>query len=188
MFVLRPDLEAEDNEEVLTGLTGAIVKNGGTVDRLVDWRKRRLAYEIEKHTEGHYFLLYFSGPGTIIPELEHFFRVSDAIIRFMVVRVEAEDYDAAVAAGEEEALEAEAVEEAAEAGETEEAAETGEAVEAAGAEEAEEAGETAVPAEAEESAAPASEAAEADRTEQEKTEPEEAAVPEEPSSEEAGKK
>ena len=96
MFIIRPDLEAEDHEEIINGLKEAINVNQGRVDKVVDWRKRRLAYEIDDHVEGHYYLLYFSGSGDIIPEIEHFFRVNDNILRYMVVRVEEKDYETVV--------------------------------------------------------------------------------------------
>ncbi len=85
MLIIRPDLEAEEREEVLSGLSSVIEKNNGKVETVLDWHKRRLAYEISKHVEGYYYLIYFNGPGTIIPETEHYFRVNDAIIRYMTV-------------------------------------------------------------------------------------------------------
>jgi len=97
MFILRPEMETEEHEEVLNGLKNTITGNGGTVDKFADWRKRRLAYEIEDHVEGHYYLVYFNGHGSIIPEIEHFFKVNDAILRFLVVRVEEDYYEAAIA-------------------------------------------------------------------------------------------
>lgn len=97
MFIIRPELETEEHEEVLNGIKNTITGNGGTVDKLVDWRKRRLAYEFEKHTEGHYYLVYFKGQGTVIPELEHFFKVNDAVLRVLIVRVEEDYYETAAA-------------------------------------------------------------------------------------------
>ncbi len=95
MFIIRPDLEAEEHEEVLQELESAISGNGGTTDKLVNWRKRRLAYEIDKDIEGHYYLLYFKGHGPIIPEIEHFFKVNDAVIRFLIASVEDDYYESA---------------------------------------------------------------------------------------------
>ncbi len=97
MFIIRPDMETEEHEEVLDGLKNTITGNDGTVDKIIDWRRRRLAYEIEKTTEGHYYLLYFKGHGTIIPELEHFFKVNDAILRFLIGRAEEDYYEKAIA-------------------------------------------------------------------------------------------
>lgn len=106
MIILRPDLETEEQESVLSGFTAVVANHGGEVSTVLDWRKRRLAYEINKYREGHYYLIYFSGAGTIIPELEHYFKVTDAIIRNMVVSVEEKDF---AAAAEKAAAAAEAI-------------------------------------------------------------------------------
>jgi len=95
MVIIRSDIEANEQEEAVSGLTAVIEKQGGTVSTVLDWRKRKLAYEINKLREGHYYLVYFSGDGSIIPELEHYFRVTDAIIRYMIVSVEEKDFEAA---------------------------------------------------------------------------------------------
>lgn len=94
MFIIRPDLEAEQQEEVLNGLKTTIARQEGTLKSMLDWRKRRLAYEIEKHKEGSYFLAYFSGQSSLIPEIEHFFRVTDEVIRYMIIRLDEKDYEA----------------------------------------------------------------------------------------------
>ena len=141
MLIIRPDFEPDQHEEIINGLKDTITKNEGLVNKVVDWRKRRLAYEIDKHVEGYYYLVYFSGQGAIIPEIEHYFRVSDAILRYLVVRVEEEEYKSVIS--EEATEETEAVEEAEEV-EADEA--TGEVV---GQEESDKPDEAAVSAEEE---------------------------------------
>lgn len=111
MLIIRPDLEAEEREEVLSGLSSVIEKYNGKVETVLDWHKRRLAYEINKHVEGYYYLIYFNGPGTIIPETEHYFRVNDAVIRYMTVCTDEKELQAAV---EKAAKEAERISESAE--------------------------------------------------------------------------
>jgi small subunit ribosomal protein S6 len=95
MLIIRPDVETEGQQEILDGLSSVIAKNEGTVDTVLDWHKRRLAYEIDKHKDGYYYLVYFSAPGTIIPEIEHYFRVTDTVIRYMIVRADEKEYAAA---------------------------------------------------------------------------------------------
>lgn len=129
MLIIRPDLEAEDHEELLNDFEKTISTQEGKVIKIVDWRKRRLAYEIDKHMEGHYYLAYFSGRGNIIPEIEHFFRVNDAVIRFMIVRAEEKDLAAVETEEPVEAAEAQAgVEEAADQPAPVEAVETAQTV------------------------------------------------------------
>ncbi len=115
MIIISPELEKDDHQEVLDGLSSAITKNNGSVSTVLDWRRRRLAYEIDKVQEGHYYLIYFSADGTVIPEVEHYFRVTDEIIRFMVVRTSEEEFEAAAkkAASEAEAAKKAAAEESA---------------------------------------------------------------------------
>lgn len=86
MLILQPDLESEAEEEIIANLQATVTRFKGETLKVDDWGKRKLAYEIEKFNEGHYYLLQFTGPHEIIPELEHFFRVNDAVIRFMIIR------------------------------------------------------------------------------------------------------
>ena len=110
MLIIRPDIETEQHQEVMNDLKTAISKEGGEVSTVLDWRKRRLSYEINKHKEGHYYLVYFSGQGTIIPEVEHFFRVTDAVIRYLVSAVEESEFNAAAEKAAAEAAAAEKAE------------------------------------------------------------------------------
>ncbi len=86
MFILQPELESKTEAELIDNLQAVLQKLGGKVDKTDDWGKRKLAYEINKFHEGHYYLMHFTGSHEIIPELEHFFRVNDAVIRFIIVR------------------------------------------------------------------------------------------------------
>lgn len=88
MFILQPEMESEEMESLLESIKGVIGKQGGEIKNLDDWGKRRLAYEIAKYNEGHYFVITFKGSHKIIPEMEHFFRVNDEVIRYMIVREE----------------------------------------------------------------------------------------------------
>ena len=86
MFILKPELEAAVEEDILGKVHGLIAEFNGEVVESDDWGKRRLAYEIDKINEGHYFLLKYKAAREVIPELEHFFKVTDEVIRFMCVR------------------------------------------------------------------------------------------------------
>ncbi|HOB28650.1 MAG: 30S ribosomal protein S6 [Dethiobacteria bacterium] len=86
MFILQPELESEAEEELMKNLQAVLQRLGGEITKTDDWGKRKLAYAINKFTEGHYYVLQFTGSHEIVPELEHFFRVNDAVIRFIIVR------------------------------------------------------------------------------------------------------
>lgn len=126
MVIISPELEKDDHQEVLNGLSSTITSNNGSVSTILDWRKRRLAYEIDKITEGHYYLVYFSAEGNIISEIERYFRVSDEVIRFMIVRTDEKEFEAAAkkAANEAEAAKKAVAEESAEAAQADDAVAT----------------------------------------------------------------
>lgn len=65
-----------------------IEKEGGSVTTTENMGRRKLAYPIDKKTEGHYVLFEMQGSGSEIAELERRFRVNDAVIRFITVRVD----------------------------------------------------------------------------------------------------
>lgn len=88
MLILSPSLETEVEEEILNNLQAIVKRSGGEVSAVDDWGLRRLAYEIDKIQEGHYYLLKFVAGKGIVPELEHFYRVTDAVIRYMIIREE----------------------------------------------------------------------------------------------------
>lgn len=64
----------------------AITENGGQVDSVDDWGKRKLAFEIDKLNEGDYTLINFHADPTQIAELDRILRINDAVKRHMVVR------------------------------------------------------------------------------------------------------
>ncbi len=131
MLIVRPDVESEEQQAVLEDLKSAIAKESGTLSTILDWRKRRLSYEIKKHKEGQYYLVYFSGEGNIIPEIEHYFRVTDEVLRYMIVSISEDDYNSAAEKAAAEAKAAEAAVEEAAAAEVEGSQDAAEAVEIA---------------------------------------------------------
>ena len=88
LFIIKPDATEEESDQVIEQMTGVITTAGGTVDKVDKWGKRRLAYRVEKNREGFYVLIQFtSGPETV-KELERRLRVTDAVIKFLTVRID----------------------------------------------------------------------------------------------------
>jgi small subunit ribosomal protein S6 len=85
-------VDRNSSEEDLAGfpasVAGIIEKQGGTITKSEDMGMRRLAYEIKHQTEGRYFLFEIDGSGQEIAELERRMRVSDAVVRYITVRVD----------------------------------------------------------------------------------------------------
>ena len=116
LFVVKPDLTEEATAAVVNKFTTLIADNGGTVENVNVWGKRRLAYPIEKFVEGYYVLVNFKSESNLPLELNRVFGITDEILRNIVVR--SEGY---VAPAEEKATEAAPVAEEAPAEEAAEA-------------------------------------------------------------------
>ena len=94
MYIAQPDSTDDDITKLNEAITNLVEKDGGTVSVVEGWGRRRMAYPINKKTEGYYVLLEIEGSGQEIAELERRFRVNDVIMRYMTVRVD-EDRKAA---------------------------------------------------------------------------------------------
>ncbi len=67
----------------------AVTAEGGAIDSVEDWGKRKLAYEIDGLNEGDYTLVNFHADPTQIAELDRVLRINDAVKRHMIVRRDA---------------------------------------------------------------------------------------------------
>ena len=64
----------------------ALIEQNGTLDSIDEWGKRKLAYEINDLTDGDYTLINFHADPTQIAELDRVLRITDAVVRHMIVR------------------------------------------------------------------------------------------------------
>lgn len=86
LFFVDPACDEETRAGVMKRIEVAITAEGGAVDNVEDWGKRKLAYEIDKLTEGDYTLVNFHADPTQIAELDRVLRINDAVKRHMIVR------------------------------------------------------------------------------------------------------
>ncbi|HOA15317.1 MAG TPA: 30S ribosomal protein S6 [Bacillota bacterium] len=89
MFIISPQLDEEKTEAVIAKFDDLIVKNGGEVTKTDRMGRRRLAYEIDGNMEGFYTILYFNAEPTLAAELDRVFKITDGVIRHLIVRKEA---------------------------------------------------------------------------------------------------
>jgi small subunit ribosomal protein S6 len=85
MYILKPDLDEEKLTEVTTKYADLIKNNKGEVVSEDKWGKRRLAYEIQDYREGFYILVNFKGEANVPTELDRVMKISDEILRFMII-------------------------------------------------------------------------------------------------------
>lgn len=86
LFFVDPAITDEVRAGVMKRVEVAITENGGKIDSVDNWGKRKLAYEIDKLTEGDYTLVNFHADPSQIAELDRILRINDAVKRHMVVR------------------------------------------------------------------------------------------------------
>ena len=88
MYVIDPTLEDGARVELINRFSELVKKNGGEVDRVDEWGKRRLAYAINYKTEGYYVLMYIKAPSSLPQELERNLQIADSVLRYLVIRYE----------------------------------------------------------------------------------------------------
>ena len=84
VYILDPNL-SEDQIAALVARFKGVVENNGTVSEVNEWGKRRLAYPINDLTEGYYVLMTFTAAAAIPQELDRIFRITDGVMRSLIV-------------------------------------------------------------------------------------------------------
>ena len=88
MYVIDTTLDDQARAALINRWSELVVANGGQVDRVDEWGKRRLAYAINYKTEGYYVLMYVTAPADLPRELERNFQINEAVLRSLVIRFE----------------------------------------------------------------------------------------------------
>jgi len=88
VYIVSPDATDEQVNELHTQVEGIAQRMGGTIEKTENWGRRRLAYEIGRHKEGTYVLEVIDGSGELMKEIDRRFKVTDLVIRHLVVRVD----------------------------------------------------------------------------------------------------
>ena len=86
LFFINPSSDEESRLAVMKRIDDAITGNGGVVDNIDSWGKRKLAFEIDKLTDGDYTLIDFHTEPASIAELDRVLHIMDSVVRFMIVR------------------------------------------------------------------------------------------------------
>jgi small subunit ribosomal protein S6 len=88
VYVVSPDATDEQVTELHTQVEGIAQRMGGSIDKTENWGRRRLAYEIGRHKEGTYVLEVLDGSGELMKEIDRRLKVTDLVIRHLVVRID----------------------------------------------------------------------------------------------------
>ncbi len=89
IFVIDSLLKSDDIDNIINKYERFISANGGQIETVERWGKKRLAYEIKKRQYGFYVLIRFDGPPTMIKPLEREYRLNESLLRYKTLHVPA---------------------------------------------------------------------------------------------------
>ena len=89
VFIINPNVEEAGIKELIQKFSD-LINNAGKVENVEEMGRRKLAYEIKKNKEGYYVVINFEAQPELIKELERIYRITDEVIKFIVVRKDEE--------------------------------------------------------------------------------------------------
>ena len=99
IYILRPDSTSDVIALVNQKVRGVIEAGGGTLLKIDNWGKRKLAYEVKKQLKGIYLFFSYLGQAGLLEEVERNLRLTDSVIRYYSVKI-AENVDPAARTSE----------------------------------------------------------------------------------------
>lgn len=91
IFICRPDTPEPDIDKIVSTLEHAATEKGGRIEKTDRWGRKRMAYRVHRLREGFYvYMDVRSSHGEVVKELERRLKVSDAVIKYMTIRVDEE--------------------------------------------------------------------------------------------------
>jgi len=87
VVIINPNLEAERIKSLISKFSD-LINTDGKVDSVEELGLKKLAYEIKKQKEGYYVVIKFEANPELITELERNYRITDEVIKFIVIKEE----------------------------------------------------------------------------------------------------
>ena len=87
VIIVNPNVDEEGVKALEKKFTD-IINNDGKLEKIDNLGKRKLAYEVKKNNEGIYLVLTFEANANLIEELQRNYRITDEVIKFIVIRIE----------------------------------------------------------------------------------------------------
>ena len=88
-LVVNAKIEDEARNKVVEDVKGLVTRFGGTITDIDEWGKKKLAYEIQKMSEGFYYFIRFEAESSAPGEIESRIRIMENVLRFLCVKQEA---------------------------------------------------------------------------------------------------
>ena len=87
VVIINPNLEEEAMKALISKFTD-LINNDGKVEKVDELGKKKLAYEIKKNNEAYYVVFNFEANPNLIAELERVYRITDEVLKFIVIKQE----------------------------------------------------------------------------------------------------
>jgi small subunit ribosomal protein S6 len=88
VYIVSPETGEQETNDLHTQVEQIVQRFNGAIEKTDNWGRRKLAYEIGHHREGTYVVETIRGSGELMKEIDRRLRVTDAIIRHLIVRVD----------------------------------------------------------------------------------------------------
>jgi len=88
VVIISPEVADDGLDSIMDNISRLITQDGGTVDEVDRWGKRKLAYPIKHFLEGNYVLVRCKLKATSGKELEASLRISEEVLRHLLVRLD----------------------------------------------------------------------------------------------------
>jgi small subunit ribosomal protein S6 len=89
MYILSAKLSDEARKKTFEKITHGISSRGGEIKCIHEQGRRKLAYEINGHREGYYYLVYFNLQPSSVKELWDEYQISEDLVRYVTMRTDA---------------------------------------------------------------------------------------------------
>ncbi|MBF8300622.1 MAG: rpsF [Acidobacteria bacterium] len=90
VYLVSPDATDDQVTDLHAQVESIVQRMGGQIEKTDNWGRRKLAYEIGRHKEATYVLEVINGSGDLLKEIDRRLKVSELVIRHLVVRVDAD--------------------------------------------------------------------------------------------------
>ena len=88
LFIVKPDAPEGEVDGLIEQIKQVITNGKGTIEKADKWGVRKLAYRVQRYSEGLYVLFQFSSSPDLVKEIERRLRVTDLVIKFITVRID----------------------------------------------------------------------------------------------------
>lgn len=90
LIIINPTLDDTEVERIVGKAEESIKRGGGEILKIDNWGKKKLAYEVKKQKKGYYILFNFRMKPSAIGEFERSLKLTDPVIKFLIVRIDKE--------------------------------------------------------------------------------------------------